>query len=574
MLKRTFTALASLFMLTAFSACYFLPDDGAGNTKGQSKPASPANQADSGDSGKSQEKGGKSPDSDTTPGASQSLEGPVLSTSKPGSKRGLCYNSLNEAEVKILASSDVSWVYNWGTNPSAAEDALFEKYGIDFIPMQWGLTTEKSLASLRTYYENHPECKYLLGYNEPNLGAGVGGSGITPADAAKDWEKLEAIAQEFNLELVGPALQYSGEKLGDGKIYSTPRLWMDSFIEDYKKLHGGKEPRYDYFCLHCYMNWPSAQEGYLKEYYDGKSAYKKKIWLTEFCAWEYNNGGQNESISAQTSSMAEKVKFMDGYDGVDKYAWFMSAQHTSDIPFNSLFTQVNSDGSLTTLGQSYLNLGYDKLLAAALDEAKEMLEGAVAGDNPGDYKAEAISAFRASYEEAMAQKDSSKENELKSAYKALTDAKKTFGEEKIKAFKRSREALSESDFTTSLTKNLGKEAFDSSSGEGFLAFDKDLTTRWESAFEDNQWLSVDFGEEVSFNTLRFKWEAAYSSAFSIEISENGIDWTSILDVDDCGGGDETYSLTVTQKTRHLRFFGKTRSTAYGHSFYEWGISEE
>ena len=287
-----------------------------------------------------------SPESEEKSGSSAS--------SDPNGKRGLCYNSLNEAEIKVLSKSDVSWVYNWATHPSATEDTLFQKYGIEFIPMQWGLSSNQSLSELREYYTKHPDCKYLLGYNEPNLGAGVGGSGITPADAAADWRNLEDLADEFDLELVGPALQYSGETLSDGQVYATPKAWMDAFISEFKKLYG-RDPRYDYFCLHCYMNWPQAQEGYLKEYYNGVSAYNKKIWLTEFCAWEYNNGGQNESMSAQTSSMVTKVAFMDGYEGVARYAWFMSHGSVSAIPYNSIFTAKGSNGTLTSIGKAYLN---------------------------------------------------------------------------------------------------------------------------------------------------------------------------------------------------------------------------
>ena len=273
----------------------------------------------------------------------------------PIGKKGLCYNHLTAAEVQALGSdpAGVKWVYNWAPAPTAAEDTLFTQYNILFVPMQWGLSTEQSRQALKDYYTSHPNCRYLLGYNEPNLGAGVGGSGITPAQAAADWDTLEAIAEEFNLELVGPALQYSGETLSDGKIYSTPQLWMDAFIAEYKKLHSGKEPRYDYFALHCYMNWPSAQSGYIKEY---AQKYGKQIWLTEFCAWEYNNGGQNESMEKQTSSMKEKLSFMEGSNTVAKYAWFMSHGNVSAIPYNSIFENKNSDGSLTTLGKAYLNL--------------------------------------------------------------------------------------------------------------------------------------------------------------------------------------------------------------------------
>lgn len=262
---------------------------------------------------------------------------------------GLCYNNLNADEIAKLKDSKVKWVYNWAISPG--EDELLKAAGIMFVPQQWGLSTETTRENLRTYYKNHTECKYLMGYNEPNLGGSVGGSSITPKQAAADWENLEAIAEEFGLALIGPALQYSGETLSDGKCYGSPEKWMDAFIAEYQALHDGKSPKVDYFNLHCYMNWPGALEWYVKNYY---KMYGRKIYLTEFCAWEYNNGGQNESMENQTSSMKEKVAFMDSYSGCAGYAWFMSHGQTSNIPFNSIYEAKGADGTLTSLGKAYL----------------------------------------------------------------------------------------------------------------------------------------------------------------------------------------------------------------------------
>jgi len=492
-------------------------------------------------------------------------------------KRGVCYNSLNEDEVRVLSNSNVKWVYNWGTHPSAKEDELFSRYGILYIPMQWGRTTAQSLAELRAYYSSHPECKYLLGFNEPNLGAGVGGSGITPSAAAADWEKLEQLAEEFDLELVGPALQYSGERLSDGVVYDTPKKWMDAFINAYKNTHGCRSPRYDYFCLHCYMNWPQAQSGYIKEYV---KEYGKKVWLTEFCAWEYNNGGQNESAAAQKSSMIQKVDFLDSYAGADKYAWFMSSQHTSDIPFNSLFTKVGSDGSLTIVGEEYLYRGMDSsvLLAKNLEQAQVLLETSVAGSEPGMYPSDKYSALENAVSQAEAVKDSGNKTAVDNALKNLTSAVKAFEESRVPYFTKSTGELTAEDFAGSLTKNLSASAFTVSSAQGAntaaAAFDGNLDTRWESAHEDNQWLKIDFGEKVEFNCICIKWEAAFSTSFIMEVSDDGESWTTAFEEKDCTGNSETYNLTVTQNARYLRFYGKTRSTNYGHSFYEMGVSKK
>lgn len=542
-------SLLTVFLFV-FSGCsFFSPEENAGTNQDGSNTG-----------------GGKNPVPKPNPSPEPDPSDDFINSEN---KRGLCYNSLNEAEVKVLADSNVKWVYNWGTHPSSKEDELFKEYGILYIPMQWGRTTAQSIAELRTYYESHPECKYILGFNEPNLGAGVGGSGITPAQAASDWVNIEKIAEDFDLEIIGPALQYSGEQLSDGKVYSTPESWMNAFITEYKKLYG-RDPEYDYFCLHCYMNWPAAQEGYIKNYV---KMYGKKVWLTEFCAWEYDNGGQNESAAKQKASMVEKVDFLDAYAGADKYAWFMSSQHTSDIPFNSLFTKTGSDGSLTVVGESYLYLGMEtsELLKNAVVRGKALLDSSETGTAPGMYPAEKKEALESALSGAELAFESGTETQMKDALSSLNAAVKSFEESKIPYFTKNTAELSEEDFLSSLTKSLSSGAFTASTGNPSLAFDGKFDTRWESAFEDNQWLQIDLGVKKEFNTILIKWENAYSTEFIIEVSDNGTDWTLAMEEKNGSGSCETFSLTAVQNARYVRFTGKSRNTQYGHSFWEMGI---
>lgn len=280
---------------------------------------------------------------DTSP-----LPGPDYGEREEG-RRGLCYNALNAAEVEALSGSQVRWLYNWHYECSPEEDAMFMEADLDYVPMAWGAQWDEE--AMRAYYGRHPGARYLLGYNEPNMGEDFGGCFMTPAEAARDWERLERVAEDFGLELVSPALTYSGVTLRDGKLYSSPREWMDAFIEEYKALHGGRAPRYDYLAIHSYMNWPQAVEGFCREYY---GIYGKRIWLTEFCAWEFDNGPQIESMRAQTDSMKEKLLFLDRWEGIFRYSWFMSHGATDTVPYNSVFVRKGGDGTLTSLGKEYL----------------------------------------------------------------------------------------------------------------------------------------------------------------------------------------------------------------------------
>ena len=53
------------------------------------------------------------------------------------------------------------------------------------------------------------------------------------------------------------------------------------------------------------------------------------------------------------------------------------------------------------------------------------------------------------------------------------------------------------------------------------AVDGLTNTRWSSAASNPQWLSVDLGSTQSITHVRLNWEAAYGSAYQIQVSDNG-----------------------------------------------------
>ena len=79
---------------------------------------------------------------------------------------------------------------------------------MDYVPMTWNGGFDEN--KIRQYFTDHPGAKYLLGFNEPNFKAQAN---MTPKQAAEIWPRLEKIAEDFDLELVGPALNYSPDAL-------------------------------------------------------------------------------------------------------------------------------------------------------------------------------------------------------------------------------------------------------------------------------------------------------------------------------------------------------------------------
>lgn len=235
-------------------------------------------------------------------------------------KRGVGFSSPFFTEDVALLSKAVSWVYNWGPNPSSTLDAEFVNYTMDFVPMAWNASYDKN--RIRTFVQSHPQCKYLLAFNEPNLSDQAR---MTPTEAAEKWPELKAFAAEVGLQLVSPAMNY-----GTLPGYSDPIKWLDEFF-------ARPEVSKDDVCaiaLHCYM----GSAGAMKSFIDRFDKYGKKIWMTEFCGWE---SPVNSAVD-QLNYMSETILMLESDPRVERYAWFLARGNGSidNKPWNQLLTKT------------------------------------------------------------------------------------------------------------------------------------------------------------------------------------------------------------------------------------------
>ncbi len=219
---------------------------------------------------------------------------------KRSMKRGVSFGFSATGDVELLQRG-VSWSYNWGSRPSMNADADFQKYNMEFCPMVWNGNFNED--QYREYKKSHPECKYLLAFNEPNL---TDQANMTPKEAAAQWPRVKALADELGWKIVSPAMNY-GTLAG----YSDPVKWLDEFftlvpITDIAAIS-----------LHCYMTSPSGLMSYVQRF----EKYNLPIWMTEFCAWQ--NGGKPESSEPQIRYMSQVVQFMETSPLVERYAWFI-----------------------------------------------------------------------------------------------------------------------------------------------------------------------------------------------------------------------------------------------------------
>ncbi|PTM96938.1 discoidin domain-containing protein [Streptomyces sp. VMFN-G11Ma] len=111
------------------------------------------------------------------------------------------------------------------------------------------------------------------------------------------------------------------------------------------------------------------------------------------------------------------------------------------------------------------------------------------------------------------------------------------------------------------------------------ATDGDDGTRWSSSFEDDQWIRVDLGSSVSFDAVTITWEQAYARTFTVQVSDDGDNWTDAADVDNTAvplpfrssGSAALQTVDFTARTaRHLRINCHDRATSWGSSM--WSLS--
>lgn len=258
--------------------------------------------------------------------------GSVFSQTK-SKKKGLAYGYHTEADMAVL-SKGVSWWYNWYFQPENAVSLVYQKYNMDFAPMTWNRSFNE--AGLRAYYASHPEAKYLLGFNEPNF---LSQANIKPSEAAAAWPRLEKIAKDYGLKIVGPAVNYSGDGVSENGItYNNPIAYLDAFFAACPNC------QVDFIGVHNYMCYTSALTSFINMF----KKYNRPIWLTEFACWDQ----QNITLDMQKNYMLGAIEYLENEPSIYRYSWF-NGNRSGSYPYLDIFSQQS--GKLTELGELYVN---------------------------------------------------------------------------------------------------------------------------------------------------------------------------------------------------------------------------
>ena len=244
-------------------------------------------------------------------------------------KRGVSENRFQyHAQIEAVGPG-VTWFYNWANTLGAY---IADQEHLEFVPMVWN--GNFSPDNIRKYAKEHPDCKYLLGFNEPNFKSQAN---MTPQVAAQRWPEVKALADELGLKLVAPALNYSPDA-----PYTQPTVWMDEFV----KLVGSDA--FDFTAIHFYGGLGGMKD--LATTFHER--YGKPVWVTEFCYWPGEMG--DVSVDSQLNSMVETVEWLEKTEWIYRYAWFKATEE-SRANFKLVESGRGEDArELTELGYVYL----------------------------------------------------------------------------------------------------------------------------------------------------------------------------------------------------------------------------
>jgi glycosyl hydrolase family 12/F5/8 type C domain-containing protein len=106
---------------------------------------------------------------------------------------------------------------------------------------------------------------------------------------------------------------------------------------------------------------------------------------------------------------------------------------------------------------------------------------------------------------------------------------------------------------------------------GANAVDANTGTRWSSAFQDNQSITVDLGASHTISSVVLNWEAAFARAYRVQVSNDPSFATSTDLFSTANGTGGVNTLAVSGAGRYVRMLGQTRATPWGVSLFEFQV---
>ncbi len=415
-------------------------------------------------------------------------------------KKGLCVNSEMGRKLDPRAMN-MGWYYDWGAGKLPYTPYRY----VEFVPMIWGNGGEGNISSIAS-----DGYKYLLAYNEPDMGGDVGGSNISVDTAVANWPKF---TQHDSYYLGAPAPAFS-PSWGTG---TDGGYWFRSFMEQVN------HDTIDFIPLHCYYGQYGGAAGaqaFLTEVVDKTyEMYHKPIWVTEFAVsgWGYDTEWARKSVEEFISTA---IKGLNERPYVERYSWF-SFDTTDNNGASALWT--NATGELTDLGKIYVNEG-----------------------NPEGYAASTTDDFGYSFSE--------------STKKSLLDDTVTVDNTVYEDYANQPEVT----VTASSGQNSAQNIIDNDI----------ISRWESEHGKDPQTLTIDLGQIRTIKKIDIIWEAASAKRYILEVSEDGENYQTVADIEGGSGTQNRLDeilLKEMVRGRYVKMNGISRNTTYGYSIYDMAV---
>lgn len=220
----------------------------------------------------------------------------------------------------------LGWWYDWSPNPKNHPE-------VPGVSMLWGggWNGDEDAKRLKEFQQMTGTPKYLLGFNEPDCTQRDVSSNMSPADAARDWNKYIAPKGKNGALLGSPSMcsQKDEHWLRDFNKQRLDRSWDFTAIHVYKPDMQGVQADIDYY-------W---------------NTYKKPIWITEFACVYDQDGFRPCSDQGQINKWIR-----DAVDLFEKNSHVMAYAYTDGGGLGNAWLPTNNQGTaLSESGRTYLD---------------------------------------------------------------------------------------------------------------------------------------------------------------------------------------------------------------------------